>query len=329
MHTIENLTFEFWFPCLLSALPILYAILRWGYKIVKKERKKALIFENIESKQYIHKEHDKVELRVLYNKKINYDAIVILKARIKNIGKEDIRKDILVDPIKINSTDNYTIINASVLNPNDKVRPTINYSERSIDLSWDLLKKGKAIDIEVIASIKDFDDKSELALDFYNSLSIDVNADGLDAVDKNVELTKAEQFVRFMKIVIWAYLLITIIMFGYSCYKLPTKLFHNIEFTICADSVSYNSTLGLSHHNNKLCVVDNNGTSKYYSIEEFNQLHSISKINDIQQAKEDAKDNIWSLVWTHLLLIIVIIMMGISVYINSHKIKKRKMLKAN
>ena len=329
MPTIENLTFEFWFPCLLSALPILYAIIRWIYKRVKKERKKALIFENIESKQYIHKEHDKVELRVLYNKKINYDAIVILKARIRNIGKEDIRKDILVDPIKINSTDNYTIINASVLNPNDKVRPTINYSEHSIELSWDLLKKGMAIDIEVIASIKDFDDKSELALHFYNSLLIDVNADGLDAVDKNIELTKAEQSVKFMKIVFWVYLLTTIIMLSYSCYKLPTKLLYNIEYTICADSVSYNSTLGFSRHTNKLCVVDNNGTSKYYSIEEFNQLHSIGKINSIQQAKEDAKQNIRSLVGMLGSLLVVIIMIGIAIYVKSYKIKKRKMLKTN
>lgn len=130
---------------------------------------------------------------------MQYNALVILKARIKNIGKDDISKSTLVDPIKINCPNDYTIINATLINPNDKVRPTIKYSQQCVEVSWDLLKHGKDLEIEIIACINNLSENSELAIDFYNSLSIDINAEGIDVVDKNIELSKKEQVLRSRK----------------------------------------------------------------------------------------------------------------------------------
>ena len=163
---MENFNFEFWIPCIISAIPILCGVVTWGYKKLKKIRKKALLLENFESKQYIHKEHDRVELRVLYDKKIQYNALVISKVKLRNIGKEDIGKTTLVDPLKISCTDDYTIINATIINPSERIRPNIKFTQQSIELSWDLLKHGKEIELEIIACINNPSEKQNSLLIF-------------------------------------------------------------------------------------------------------------------------------------------------------------------
>ena len=325
MHNIENLTFEFWFPCLLSALPILYAIIRWGYKIVKKERKKALIFENIESKQYIHKEHDKVELRVLYNKKINYDAIVILKARIKNIGKEDISKTTLVDPLKISCTDDYTIINATIINPSERIRPNITFSQQSIELSWDLLKHGKEIELEIIACINNPSEKTELAIDFYNSLLVDVNAEGIDSVDKNIELSRKEQGMQIRKKFLWVYFVMMLILSGYLIFIQPRNIVqYNVEYLISTDSTQFVSTIGFSSHKEMLCVNDEREQKAYSSIADFNSSNRIIKIESIKEAANSAKKNSEVSLWMCVVMTAMILIIGILTYVEGYMLKKRR-----
>lgn len=322
---MENFNFEFWIPCIISAIPILCGVVTWGYKKLKKIRKKALLLENLESKQYIHKEHDRVELRVLYDKKIQYNALVISKVKLRNIGKEDIGKTTLVDPLKISCTDDYTIINATIINPSERIRPNITFSQQSIELSWDLLKHGKEIELEIIACINNPSEKTELAIDFYNSLLVDVNAEGIDSVDKNIELSRKEQSVQFRKKFLWVYFVMMLILSGYLIFIQPRNIVqYNVEYLISTDSTQFVSTIGFSSHKEKLCVNDEREQKVYSSIADFNSSNRVIKIESIKEAANSAKKNSDVSLWMCVVMTAMILIIGILTYVEGYMLKKRR-----
>lgn len=322
---MENFNFEFWIPCIISAIPILCGVVTWGYKKLKKIRKKALLLENFESKQYIHKEHDRVELRVLYEKKIQYNALVISKVKLRNIGKEDIGKTTLVDPLKISCTDDYTIINATIINPSERIRPNIKFTQQSIELSWDLLKHGKEIELEIIACINNPSEKTELAIDFYNSLLVDVNAEGIDSVDKNIELSRKEQSVQFRKRFIWVYFIIMLICSIYLVFIQPRNFIqYNVEYLIGADSTQFVSTLGFSSYREKLCINNEKGQEIYSSVEDFNSSNKIIKIESVKEAANSVKKNNRLSLWMSLIMTVMILFVGVLTYLEGYKLKKKR-----
>ena len=175
-----NLSFEFWISSVLAVIPILLGIGKWIWRKFYAVKNRALSIEYIDGKQYLHKKKEKIELKVIYNSSLTCDSLVTLRVAINNCGKEDISGTSLIDPIKITFSDKYEILDVSRVDEYNKIKPSIIFTPSSISLRWALLKHENKFEIDIIA--KSTSDDHDLSVDLYNSLSCDINIDGIDEI---------------------------------------------------------------------------------------------------------------------------------------------------
>lgn len=191
-----NWSIEVWISIVIGIVPIVWGIGTWLWKRYFGQKNRALAIEHIESKQYFHKKSDKIELRVVYSNKITCDALVILRVAIKNTGKEDISHRALIDPIKINFGEKYKLLEASVVKNYDKIRPLVKCKPTYVELSWSLLKHQDQFEIEIIAQNNSPENVRELSIDFYNSISCDINIEGVDEIACDKQETAKEKVIK-------------------------------------------------------------------------------------------------------------------------------------
>lgn len=308
-----NIDYSYWFPILLTLLPILYGVIRVLYIRLRKIRNRALLFENIESKQYVYTKNDQIELRVLYNRKISYDALVILKARIKNIGREDLSSSILIDPINLSCNEKYSIVDARVVNQYEKIKPEISFDENNVKLSWALLKHDCDIEIQIIAQILDVKITAKPAFVFFNELVVDINADGIDNVDKPIELTRSQKKNRVAILVLIGYLIFSIIGGVANYFVIQRKNYYDLEFNCNVDSSKAN-IYTIAYQPTKdsvVLVVDDN--KLFFSIEEFNRCVNINNISSVENVKrvfiKEQKRTIIPYIIIFVLIIILLLIM--------------------
>lgn len=189
-----NLSVETWISIIFGIVPF-GGIVTWLLKRFFGQKSRALAIEHVESKQYFHKKSDKIELNVVYNNKVVCDALVILRIAVKNTGKEDISHQTLIDPIKISFGDKYKILEAYTVKEYNKIRPHITYQSNYIEVSWALLKHQDQIEIEIIAQNNSSENVRELSIDFFNSLSTDINIEGIDDISHGKQETNKDKLI--------------------------------------------------------------------------------------------------------------------------------------
>lgn len=190
-----NWSIETWISIIVGVVPF-GGIVTWLWKRYFGQKNRALTIEHIESKQYSHKKNEKIELKVVYNNKITCDALVILRIAIKNSGKEDISHRALIDPIKITFSEKYKILEANTVKDYDKIKPCVKCKSKIIELSWALLKHQDQFEIEIIAQNNSPEKVSELSIDFYNSISYDINIEGVDEISFDKQETTKEKVIK-------------------------------------------------------------------------------------------------------------------------------------
>lgn len=133
---------------------------------------------------------NRLNIELKYNKKLIKNRIVLLVASISNNGQLDIDKNRIFSPLRITTNKNFKWLDATTVyfySKNSK-RSKTNckiIDDQSIEIDWDLLKKGENILIEGLAEVKDsghrFDFKDD---DFFDSLIFDHRITDLKSVKK-------------------------------------------------------------------------------------------------------------------------------------------------
>ena len=190
-----NLSVETWISIIVGVIPF-GGIVTWFWKRYFGKKNRALAIEHIESKQYFHKKTDRIELKVVYNNEITCDALVLLRVAIKNTGKEDIANRALIDPIRITFSEKYKILEANTVKVYEKIKPDVKCKSNSIELSWALLKHQDQFEIEIIAQDNSSGKVRELSIDFYNSISCDINIEGVDEIAFDKQETITEKVIK-------------------------------------------------------------------------------------------------------------------------------------
>ena len=292
-----------------------FRYMTWFWKRYFGQKNRALTIEHIESKQYFHKKNDKIELKVVYNNKITCDALVILRVAIKNTGKEDVSHRALIDPIKITFSEKYKLLEANTVKDYDKIKPKVECESDSIKLSWALLKHQDQFEIEIIAQNSLPEKERELSIDFYNSISCDINIEGVDEISFEKQETTKEKVIkrsrdRVIFIVIYAVLL--------TLCAILTKYDSDFDYQLILqrDSTSVESLVSIF---SKEGLVEVEAFEETLPIQEFNNTYAITAIPaDLPNRK-------------HLSLIIyssaaILCYIGTILLLVKHRLKKKKLL---
>ena len=255
-------------------------------QLFSKKRKRALLFENVECKLYQAKEHDRVALCVYYDGVKQQSNLVVLKAKLTNTGQEDLSKSVLADPIKLLCGEGYRIINAMVVGEYEKIRPSLMWSPDSVELSWDLLKRKGCFEIEIIATIDEGVRGADIAIDFYNAINIDINADGIDFVDKQVGLSRGDKSIKFRKRIMLFYLFLLLGCGVYLWFQERNTVRYSIAYELIVDSCKYISPIAYRPFDDSVkLVLDEQECC--FSIDEFNSLCKVLNVADVELLKKD------------------------------------------
>ena len=267
------LSLEFWITSVLAIIPILWGIGKWIWEKFFAIKKRALSIEYIDSKQYFHKKNEKIELKVIYNSSLTCDSLVTLRLAINNCGKEDISGISLVDPVKISFSEKYEILDVSRVEDYNKIKPTIIFTPSSISLTWALLKHESKFEIDIIA--KSTNDSHDLSVDFYNSISYDINIEGIDEIQfERQSTTKDTELRRSRKRINWlALYAIMLMVFAVRTYHFPDG---SVVLTMQTDNKPIESLVTV-YSKDKTVEVESCG--EQLSIQEFNDKYTITGIS--------------------------------------------------
>lgn len=275
-----NLSFEFWISTVLAVIPILLGIGKWIWRKFYAVKNRALSIEYIDGKQYLHKKKEKIELKVIYNSSLTCDSLVTLRIAINNCGKEDISGTALIDPIKITFSDKYEILDVSRVDEYNKIKPSIIFTPSSISLRWALLKHENKFEIDIIA--KSTSDNHDLSVDLYNSLSCDINIDGIDEIqyEKQHTIKDKEQLRSKRKIKSLAIYSFVLMWCAVLTYGSPDS---SMFITIRTDDLSTESWVRV-YSKDKTVLVE--AYDEELSIQEFNDKYTIIGISKDHPDKE-------------------------------------------
>jgi len=88
------------------------------------------------------------------------DTLLLIKAAIINIGNEDIAKTMIYENLQISPGEGYDILNTAVTDEAHGVNSSINHTPKIINITWELLKQGEYIVINILAKKTTKDSKS-------------------------------------------------------------------------------------------------------------------------------------------------------------------------
>ncbi len=264
---------ETWLPVLLGIIPF-SAIITWLWQKWFGVKNRALTIEHIESQQYFHKKNENIEIMVIYNNEHTCDALVTLRVAIKNTGKEDISQRLLVDPIKISFDKRYKILGATPVNEYEKIRPTVECVTDGILLSWALLKHQDQFQIDITAQNNSLDNGHDLAVDFYNSITYDINIEGIDGISFDKQETRKERNLKKTRFSLYFGIIYTLFLIGAAIYSNFTPDF-NYELILQRDSIYRESVVAIFSEEN---IVKIKEAGETLTFDEFNHLYEISGI---------------------------------------------------
>lgn len=269
-----NWPIEVWISIIIGIVPIVWGIVKWFWERFYGVKKRALAIEYIDSKQYFHKKNDKLELKVIYNNVTTCDAVVTLRIAIKNTGKEDISKNALIDPIKISFSDKYEILEVVRVNEYEKIKPNIVYTNDVIMLSWALLKHQDQFEVDIIAQNKSVEKERELSVDFYNSLSYDLNIEGVDDISCEKKITAKEKIIINSRKQI-AFIVIYAAVLTLCAFLTKSRSDFDYRLILQRDSTCVESLVSIFSKEN---LVEVDAFEEVLPIEEFNKCYVIGGI---------------------------------------------------
>ncbi len=270
-----NLSFDNWFDIIILIIPFVGTGIKWIFCRIWGKKNRALSIEYTDGKLYTRKKNDKVELKVIYNKTVACDALVTLRIAIKNTGKEDIAKSSLVDPIKLTFDNKYDILDVSKVQQYDKIKPSIQYTANDVYVSWALLKHSDKFEIDIIAKKKSDIDTKESAIDFYNTMSYDLNIDGIDKLVFEKKITAKERALKKSRNKIW-FFGIYAILFASFAFVSKSRPDNDYRLILQNDSTLVESSVLVY---SKIDIVEIKEFDKKLSIDEFNTEYQISGLS--------------------------------------------------
>lgn len=133
-----------------------------GFFLNKKLSQKKVEVVEIDSKFcYQTKDGVLIEKNDINNLGKELDTICIKETLlVRNIGKVDLEKNDLTGPLKIRCDNRYIIKKVNVYGETEGINFETHFDDFSIDIIWNLLKKGDVFKITIIAEVEDIKNKA-------------------------------------------------------------------------------------------------------------------------------------------------------------------------
>jgi len=167
------------------AFTVLFGIYSiWTYR--KSKRKVSIELKNEQCYSLFKDDVTRLNIELIYNKKVITNALILFKARIVNNGQVDIDKNRVFKPLKIISQNDFSWLEARLTyQPSGSTTSISLLNSNEIQIEWDLLKSTEYIEfealIEINTSLESDDNKTST---FYNGLSFDFRITDLNNIQK-------------------------------------------------------------------------------------------------------------------------------------------------
>ena len=130
-------------------------------------------------------------------------VFIEITLRISNTGKKDISKSDIYKRLRIRLPKPFKVVSVEIVKKNNKMslKNSICDDSSSIVSEWDLLKRGNSFDLTILANAPK-DDKSIAMIDsFYDSLEIEIFANGIETVSKSQSISSQSKLaVKFVSL---------------------------------------------------------------------------------------------------------------------------------
>lgn len=152
--------------------------------IANRKPQKGISFKLISCQSYDNKNEGIVHLKVLCNDKKVDKSVVILKGKLVNTGKTDIKYAEVFESenITLFFDNRFELLDFTIAN-NEDVKPIVSFDGRVPKFKWRLMKRKESLDIQIIAK---YDDNDDLDMNprelFCDSIKFDFRANGIDKI---------------------------------------------------------------------------------------------------------------------------------------------------
>lgn len=207
---------------------VIGVILTLGFSIysIKRMKKSApkveLTFAKDECFSIIDESYNDLGLDIKYKGEKITNSIILLKATLRNSGTQDVDKNLIFQPLKIITTENYKWLEAKVKSSpeNSNIDVSINATNELI-LNWDLLKENESLGFEmVIEEVHKTENEFPSTINFYDNLKFEHRITNLKNIIKDSYNTTLKK--RSMKIFItWLFVGLLYLAVGVSAIFIP------------------------------------------------------------------------------------------------------------
>ena len=221
-----------------SALTFIFGVFGiWAYKRTRK--KPSLKFEVEECYSLFRDDVKRLNIEIMYNGEALAPPLILLKAKIVNVGDVDIDKNHIHTPLKLILDVKYHCLEIkSDTNQNNSVSSVSAANSKEIQITWDLLKVKEEITFEALIQIEEGNDTSKVIDNFYESIKFEYRITELNHIQKDEHINESffQELNRLVKSKMFAFLLIIVGIIGFpnpyleTTFLLRQSLFANYDF---------------------------------------------------------------------------------------------------
>ncbi|WP_417613002.1 hypothetical protein [Owenweeksia hongkongensis] len=254
----------------------------------KKSQKKVSIgLEKKECYSLFKKEINRLNIDVNYAGKSIDNYLILFKGNLVNNGYKDIDKSSVYKPLRIKSKNEFKWLEASLSEVPDGATVELNkLDDTTLELKWDLLKKGEQIEFETLIEIPQETEIEDISDEFYNSLDFDFRITDVNNVDKLSETFPKEKkkIRKKRKLLIMGLLAFIAGLYILFSPELPESLSlfkDKKEIHYLAQYGNQNKSINVTPNSKGQVLIKNGDNEEELSVEDFNNQISLLKIDTV------------------------------------------------
>ncbi|KAB1066064.1 hypothetical protein [Salibacter halophilus] len=254
----------------------------------KKSQKKVSIgLEKKECYSLFKKEINRLNIDVNYAGNSIDNYLILFKGTLVNNGHKDIDKSSVYKPLRIKSKNEFKWLESSLSEVPQGATVDLNkLDDTTLEIKWDLLKKGEQIEFETLIEIPQETEIEDISDEFYNSLDFDFRITDVNNVDKLSETFPKEKkkIRRKRKLLImgvFTFIAGLYILFSPELPEYLSLFKDKKEIHYLAQYGNENKSINVTPNSEGQVIVQNGDNEEELSVEDFNKQISLLKIDTV------------------------------------------------